>query len=185
MSEELDQAKEAMATAVKGLDQDFSRLNTGRPNASILDNVKVDYYGVPTPVSQVGAVKVPEGNLMTIEPWDKSLLGAVEKAILSANLGITPNNDGSGIIRLPFPAPTEERRREIVKECKAAAEQRRVAVRNARRDAKTKIERLKKDGEISEDEQHREEDQLQKITDDFIAQIDKALEIKEAEVMEI
>lgn len=174
-----------MATAVKGLDQDFSRLNTGRPNASILDNVKVDYYGVPTPVSQVGAVKVPEGNLMTIEPWDKSLLGAVEKAILSANLGITPNNDGSGIIRLPFPAPTEERRREIVKECKAAAEQRRVAVRNARRDAKTKIERLKKDGEISEDEQHREEDQLQKITDDFIAQIDKALEIKEAEVMEI
>lgn len=93
--------------------------------------MKVDYYGVPTPVSQVGAIKIPEGNLMTIEPWDKSLLGPVEKAILSANLGITPNNDGSGIIRLPFPAPTEERRREIVKECKAAAENRRVAVRNA------------------------------------------------------
>lgn len=120
-----------MARAVKALDQDFSKLNTGRPSASILDNVKVDYYGVPTPVSQVGAIKIPEGNLMTIEPWDKSLLGPVEKAILSANLGITPNNDGSGIIRLPFPAPTEERRREIVKECKAAAENRRVAVRNA------------------------------------------------------
>ena len=91
-----------MARAVKALDQDFSKLNTGRPSASILDNVKVDYYGVPTPVSQVGAIKIPEGNLMTIEPWDKSLLGPVEKAILSANLGITPNNDGSGIIRLPF-----------------------------------------------------------------------------------
>ena len=179
MSEELDQAKEAMARAVKALDQDFSKLNTGRPSASILDNVKVDYYGVATPVSQVGAIKIPEGNLMTIEPWDKSLLGPVEKAILSANLGITPNNDGSGIIRLPFPAPTEERRREIVKECKAAAE------RNARRDAKNKIERLKKDGEISEDEQHREEEQLQKITDDFIAKIDAALSVKEAEVMEI
>ena len=106
MSEELDQAKEAMTRAVKALDQDFSKLNTGRPSASILDNVKVDYYGVATPVSQVGAIKIPEGNLMTIEPWDKSLLGPVEKAILSANLGITPNNDGSGIIRLPFPAPT-------------------------------------------------------------------------------
>lgn len=185
MSEELDQAKEAMARAVKALDQDFSKLNTGRPSASILDNVKVDYYGVATPVSQVGAIKIPEGNLMTIEPWDKSLLGPVEKAILSANLGITLNNDGSGIIRLPFPAPTEERRREIVKECKAAAENRRVAVRNARRDAKNKIERLKKDGEISEDEQHREEEQLQKITDDFIAKIDAALSVKEAEVMEI
>ena len=158
MSEELDQAKEAMARAVKALDQDFSKLNTGRPSASILDNVKVDYYGVATPVSQVGAIKIPEGNLMTIEPWDKSLLGPVEKAILSANLGITPNNDGSGIIRLPFPAPT---------------------------DAKNKIERLKKDGEISEDEQHREEEQLQKITDDFIAKIDAALSVKEAEVMEI
>lgn len=122
---------------------------------------------------------------MTIEPWDKSLLGPVEKAILSANLGITPNNDGSGIIRLPFPAPTEERRREIVKECKAVAEQRRVAVRNARRDAKNKLERLKKDGEISEDELHRAEEQLQKVTDDFIAQIDAALSVKEAEVMEI
>ena len=185
MSEELDQAKEAMERALKGLDQDFSKLHTGRPSASILDNVKVDYYGVPTPVSQVGAVKIPEGNLMTIEPWDKSLLGAVEKAILSANLGITPNNDGSGIIRLPFPAPTEERRREIVKECRSVAEQRRVAVRNARRDAKNKIERLKKDAEISEDEQHREEEKLQKITDEYIAKIDAALAQKEAEVMEI
>ena len=185
MSEELDQAKEAMTRVVKALDQDFSKLHTGRPSAAILDNVKVDYYGVATPVSQVGAIKIPEGNLMTIEPWDKSLLGPVEKAILSANLGITPNNDGSGIIRLPFPAPTEERRREIVKECKAVAEQRRVAVRNARRDAKNKLERLKKDGEISEDELHRAEEQLQKVTDDFIAQIDAALSVKEAEVMEI
>lgn len=185
MSEELDQARESMEKAVKALEHDFSKLHTGRPSPNILDDVKVDYYGTATPVSQVGAVKVPEGNLMTIEPWDKSLLGAIEKAIIAANLGITPNNDGSGIIRLPFPAPTEERRRELVKECRAAAEARRVNVRNARRDAKGKLERLEKEGELSEDELHREEASLQKLTDEYVAKIDKALAEKEAEVMEI
>lgn len=185
MSEELDAAKAAMEKAVSSLDHDFAGLRTGRPSAAILDDVKVDYYGVPTPVSQVGAIKVPEGNLMTIEPWDKSLVNSIEKAILSANLGVTPNNDGSGIIRLPFPAPTEERRKEIVKECRNVAEQRRVAVRNARRDAKNKIDRLKKDGELSEDDQRREEDQLQKLTDEYVAKIDAKLAEKEAEVMEI
>ena len=185
MSEELDAAKAAMEKALSGLDHDFAGLRTGRPTPAMLDDVKVDYYGVPTPVSQVGAIKVPEGNLMTIEPWDKSIVNSIEKAILAANLGITPNNDGSGIIRLPFPAPTEERRKEIVKECRNVAEQRRVAVRNARRDAKGKIDRLKKDGEISEDEQRREEDQLQKLTDEYVAKIDAKLAEKEAEVMEI
>ena len=185
MSEELDAAKEAMEKAVSGLDHDFAGLRTGRPSPALLEEVKVDYYGVPTPITQVGAVKVPEGNLMTIEPWDKSIVNAIEKAILAANLGVTPNNDGSGIIRLPFPAPTEERRKEIVKECRERAEQRRVGVRNARRDAKSKIDRLKKDGDISEDEQHREEDQLQKLTDGYIAKIDAKLAEKEAEVMEI
>lgn len=185
MSEELDAAKAAMEKALSGLDHDFSTLRTGRPSPAILEDVKVDYYGVPTPITQVGAVKVPEGNLMTIEPWDKSIANAIEKAILAANIGVTPNNDGSGIIRLPFPAPTEERRREIVKECRDRAEQRRVAVRNARRDANSKIDRLKKDGELSEDEQRREEDQVQKLTDEFISKIDAKLSEKEAEVMEI
>lgn len=185
MSEELDAARAAMEKAVDALDHDFASLRTGRPSAALLDEVKVDYYGVPTPVSQVGAVKIPEGNLMTIEPWDKSIANSIEKAILAANLGVTPNNDGSGIIRLPFPAPTEERRKEIVKECRSVAEQYRVTVRNARRDAKSKIDRLKKDGEIGEDEQRREEDRLQKLTDEFVAKIDAKLAEKEAEVMEI
>jgi ribosome recycling factor len=185
MSEELDQAKASMEKSLKALDHDFSSLRTGRPSVGILEDVKVDYYGVPTPITQVGAVKVPEGNLMTIEPWDKSIATAIEKAILAANLGVTPNNDGSGVIRLPFPAPTEERRKEIVKECRNVAEQHRITVRNARRDAKTKIDRLKKDGEIGEDEQRREEEQLQKLTDGFVDKIDTALAAKEAEVMEI
>ena len=185
MSEELDVAKAGMDKALKALEHDFVSLRSGRPSPSILDDVKVDYYGVPTPISQVGAIKVPEGNLMTVEPWDKSIAGAIEKAILAANIGVTPNNDGSGVIRLPFPAPTEERRKEIVKECRNVAEQYRIAVRNARRDAKGKLERAKKDGDIGEDEQRREEDKLQKLTDEYIAKIDKALAEKEAEVMEI
>ena len=185
MSEELDQAKEAMARAVKALDQDFSKLNTGRPSASILDNVKVDYYGVATPVSQVGAIKIPEGNLMTIEPWDKSLLGPVEKAILSANLGITPNNDGSGIIRLPFPAPTEERRREIVKECKAAAENRRVAVRNARRDAIEGLKKAVKNDGMPEDAQKNAEEKVQKIHDKYLKKIDEVFAAKEKEILTV
>lgn len=180
-----DQAKEGMEKALKSLEHDFATLRTGRPSPSILENVKVDYYGTPTPVTQVGAVKTPEAHLMTIEPWDKSLVNAIEKAIIASNLGVTPNNDGSGILRLPFPAPTEERRKEIVKECRAAAEKARVGVRNARRDAKNKMERAKKDGEVSEDDLHRFEDQLQKLTDDYVAKVDARLADKEAEVMEI
>ncbi len=182
---ETDQAKEGMEKALKSLDHEFLNLRTGRPSTAMLEEIKVDYYGSPTPITQVGAVKVPEAHLMTIEPWDKSILNAVEKAILASNLGVTPNNDGSGVIRLPFPAPTEERRKEIVKECRAAAERARVSVRNARRDAKTKMERAKKEGEISEDELHRFEDQIQKLTDEYVAKVDGRLAEKEAEVMEI
>lgn len=180
-----DQAKEAMEKAIKALEHDFVSLRTGRPSAAVLDDVTVDYYGVPTPVTQVAAIKVPEAHLMTIEPWDKGITGAIEKAIIASNLGITPNNDGSGVLRLPFPAPTEERRREIVKECRAVAEKARVSVRNARRDAKGKMERAKKEGEITEDDLHRFEDELQKLTDSYVAKVDAHLATKEAEVMEI
>ena len=180
-----DQAKAGMEKALKALGHEFLNLRTGRPSSGLLEEITVDYYGVPTPITQVAAVKVPEAHLMTIEPWDKSIVNAVEKAILASNLGVTPNNDGSGTIRLPFPAPTEERRKEIVKECRAAAERARVAVRNARRDAKTKMERAKKDGDISEDDLHRFEEQLQKLTDEYVAKVDEQLEAKEAEVMEI
>jgi ribosome recycling factor len=182
---EIDQAKESMEKALKSLDHEFGTLRTGRPNASVLEDITVDYYGVPTPITQVAAIKVPDAHLMTIEPWDKSIVNAVEKAILASNLGITPNNDGSGTIRLPFPAPTEERRLEIVKECRSVAERARVSVRNARRDAKGKLERSQKDGDISEDELHRFEEQLQKLTDEYVAKVDEKLKVKEAEVMEI
>ena len=182
---ETDKAQESMEKALKSLEHDFSLLRTGRPSTALLEEIKVDYYGVPTPITQVAAIKVPEAHLMTIEPWDKALVNAIEKAIIAANIGITPNNDGSGILRLPFPAPTEERRKEIVKECRAAAERARVAVRNARRDAKGKMERAKKEGEVSEDELHRFEEQLQKLTDEYVGKVDARLSEKEAEVMEI
>ena len=182
---ELDQAREAMEKAVGSLEHEFGLLRTGRPSAAILEGIKVDYYGVPTPITQVAAVKVPEAHLMTIEPWDKALTNAIERAIIAANIGITPNNNGAGVIRLPFPAPTEERRKEIVKECRSVAERARVSVRNARRDAKTKMERAKKDGDIGEDDLHRFDGEIQKLTDEYVAKIDARLAEKEAEVMEI
>lgn len=184
MSEQ-DEAKEAMEKALDHMHHEFTMLRTGRPSVAILEDVKVDYYGVPTPITQVAAIKTPEAHLMTIEPWDKSITNAIEHAIIAANLGITPNNDGSGVLRLPFPAPTEERRKEIVKECREKAEEARVGVRNARRDARSKLERSEKDGDISEDDLRREEDKLQKLTDSYVAKVDAALKEKEAEVMEI
>ena len=141
----------------------------------------VDYYGQPTPITQLAAVKVPEASMLVVEPWDKSSLRAIEKAIESSDLGITPSNDGV-CIRLPFPKPTEERRRELVKECKELAEEARVAVRNVRRDVNGKIER---DEELSDDEQSREKKAVQKLTDAYVAKVDDLLKTKSAEVMEI
>ena len=152
-----------------------------RRNANILADIKVDYYGQPTPVTQLAGVKVPEASMLVVEPWDKSSLRAIEKAIESSDLGITPSNDGV-CIRLPFPRPTEERRRELAKECSQMAEDSRVAVRNARRDANARIER---DEELSEDEQTREKKRIQKLTDTYVAKVDELLKAKTAEVMEI
>ena len=185
MSDTTKQARENMDKTISALKRDFSSLRTGRANAAILDDITVDYYGVATPISQVAAVKTPEAQLLTIEPWDKSIANAIEKAILASQLGVTPNNDGSGTIRLPFPSPTEERRREIVKDCKDVAERARVAVRNIRRDIKNTLAKQQKDGDLSEDEQRRAEDDLQKVTDEYIGKIDALLKDKEAEVMEI
>ena len=185
MSEYTDNAKKHMEKTIEALKREFASLRTGRPSPAVLDSITVDYYGTPTPISQVAAIKVPEGNLMTVEPWDKSIVNAVEKAIMASNLGITPSNNGSGLIRLPFPAPTEERRKEIVKECKATAEKARVAVRNARKDARNKIDRAKKDNELTEDDVRGEEDALQKLTDKYVKKVDELLAEKEAEVMEI
>ncbi len=184
MSEITSAAKLAMEKSLESLSHNFMKVRTGRANANSLNGIMVDYYGVPTPVTQLAGIKAPEAHLLVIEPWDKSVLNAIEKAILASDLGITPSNDGS-VVRLPFPAPTEERRRELVKECHALAEEARVSVRNARRDANTKLDKLSKDSEISEDEAYREKDEVQKLTDSFIAKVDEALKAKEAEVMEV
>ena len=170
-----------MDKTIDSLKHNFGKIRTGRANANILSDITVDYYGVPTPVSQVAAVKTPEAHLLVVEPWDKSLLNAIVKAIGASDLGITPNSDGS-VVRLPFPAPTEERRLALVKECREVAEQARVAIRNIRRDFNNKLER---DEDLTEDDVHREQGKIQKHTDAYIAKIDEMLKAKEAEVMEI
>lgn len=181
MSELSKYASEHMEKCISALSHNFSKVRTGRANPQILDDISVDYYGQPTPISQVAAIKVPEASLISIEPWDKSILSAIAKAIESSDLGITPNNDGN-CLRLPFPRPTEERRRELAKECRSLAEDARIAVRNVRRDANNKADR---DEELSEDERRREQAHIQKLTDSYIEKIDELLKNKESEVMEI
>lgn len=172
---------EHMDKTIDSLKHNFAKVRTGRANANILSDITVDYYGVATPISQVAAVKTPEAHMLVIEPWDKALVNAIVKAVSASDLGITPSSDGS-IVRLPFPAPTEERRRELVKECRDIAEQARVAIRNIRRDFNNKIER---DEELTEDEVRREQAKVQKYTDEYIAKIDELFKSKESEVMEI
>lgn len=172
---------EHMDKTIESLKHNFAKVRTGRANANILSDITVDYYGVATPISQVAAVKTPEAHMLVIEPWDKALVNAIVKAVSASDLGITPSSDGS-IVRLPFPAPTEERRRELVKECREIAEQARVAIRNIRRDFNNKIER---DEELTEDEVRREQAKVQKYTDEYIAKIDELFKSKESEVMEI
>ena len=172
---------EHMDKTIESLKHNFAKVRTGRANANILSDITVDYYGVATPISQVAAVKTPEAHMLVIEPWDKALVNAIVKAVSASDLGITPSSDGS-IVRLPFPAPTEERRRELVKECRDIAEQARVAIRNIRRDFNNKIER---DEELTEDEVRREQAKVQKYTDEYITKIDELFKSKESEVMEI
>lgn len=181
MSEYTDNATEDMDFSIEVLKEKFAKVRTGRANANILSDIRVDYYGAPTPINQLAAIKVPEAHVLVVEPWDKSSILAVEKAIANSDLGITPTNTGTAI-RLPFPAPTEERRRELVKECRQLAEECRVAIRNARRNANGKIERSE---ELTEDDEKREKEQVQKITDAHIKIVDDLLKNKEAEVMEI
>ncbi len=181
MSQYTDRAEKNMGKCIDTLKANFARVRTGRANAQILAPIMVDYYGQPTPITQLAGIKVPEASMLVVEPWDKSALRAIEKAIESSDLGITPSNDGTSI-RLPFPKPTEERRKELVKECKELAEEARVSVRNVRRDVNGKIER---DEELSDDEQSREKKAVQKLTDSYVAKIDEMLKTKSAEVMEI
>ena len=184
MSEYTDMCKERMGKCIDALKSNFSRVRTGRANPHILDSIKVDYYGVPTPIVQLAGVKVPEASMLVIEPWDKSSLRSIERAIMDSDLGITPSNDGV-CIRLPFPKPTEERRRELVKDCNKYAEQAKVSIRNVRRDINDEVELMKEEGEITEDDLAREKKAIQKETDAFTAKVDELLKTKTAEVMEI
>ncbi|MGI6590629.1 MAG: ribosome recycling factor [Eggerthellaceae bacterium] len=178
------EAEEGMKKALKSLETAFASVRTGRANALVLDKIKVDYYGVPTPINQMAAIKTPDAHMLIIEPWDKGTLGGIEHAIMESNLGVTPNNDGT-CIRLPFPSLTEERRKELAKECHKYAEEARVAVRNVRRDANSSVEKEQKAGDISEDDQRRAEASIQKLTDSYIKKVDDLLKKKESEVMSI
>lgn len=184
ISEIIATTKEHMDKSVKALSNEFMTVRTGRASASVLDRISVDYYGTPTPITQLAGVKSPEAHMLVVEPWDKSILSAVEKAIMASDLGINPSNDGT-VIRLPFPAPTEERRKDLVKQCRKLTEDARIAVRNIRRDANTKLDRAKKEGDVSEDDVKRAEDEVQKLTDATIKHMDELLTHKEAEVMEV
>lgn len=180
----LKEATEHMDKTHAALLHEFATVRTGRASAAIFDKILVDVYGSSMPLNQVAGIKTPEPQLLVIEPWDKSALHAIEKAIQGSDLGLNPSNDGV-VIRVPFPALNEERRRELVKLCKGYAEEARVAVRNIRRDANHRIERLSKDSEISEDDARRAETEIQKLTDAHIKDIDEALKRKEAEIMEV
>lgn len=184
VDEILMDTEERMTKAIASLKDNFAVVRTGRANAMVLDRIMVDYYGVATPINQMAGIKTPDAHMLVIEPWDKAVLKDIERAILESDLGVTPNNDGS-VIRLPFPQLTEERRKELAKQCRTYAEESRVAVRNARRDANTAIEKAQKNDGLPEDEAKRAEDEVQKLTDKYIAEIDATVKAKEAEVMEV
>jgi len=173
-----------MEKTLESLSYQFASVRTGRASAAMLERIQVDYYGTLTPITQMAGVKSPDAHLLVIEPWDKNSLKDIEKAILASDLGITPSNDGH-IIRLPFPPLTEERRKELVKQCKQIAEDAKVSIRNTRRDANTKLERLIKDESLSEDEERSAEEEVQRLTDLHVEKINQALKNKEAEVMEV
>lgn len=177
-------AEHKMEQAVTHLKDDLAGIRTGRATPAVLNRVTVEYYGTPVPLNQLAGVTVPEPRLLQVQPFDKNAIGAIEKAILASDLGITPSNDG-GVIRLAFPPLTEERRKELVKQVHHRAEEGRVAVRNIRRHAKDDMEKLERDGAISEDELIRAEKELQKLTDRFVAEIDQIQDHKEQELMEV
>ena len=180
----LRSADEKMRKAAHVTHDDLNRLRTGRASPAFVETLAIDAYGTTTPLNQLASINVPEPRLLVIQPYDKSTIGAIEKAIMASDLGVTPSNDGN-VIRLPFPQLTEERRKELVKIAHQRAEEGRVAVRNVRRHAKEDLERLQKDGNISEDELRRAEKDLQKETDQHVAEIDKLLETKEKELWEV
>ena len=176
--------KDKMSKTIDNLMERLSEVRAGRANPSILNKVKIDYYGTQTPINQVAGISVPEARMIMIQPWDVSILKEIERAILASEIGINPNNDGK-VIRLVFPELNEERRKELVKEIKKYAEDAKVVIRNARRDGIDKAKAMQKNGEMTEDELKAAETEIQKITDKNVEEIDKIIESKEAEIMSI
>lgn len=184
MNELIKNTEEKMRKSIDALEREYKSIRAGRANAAVLDRVMVDYYGVPTPVQQMAAVSVPEARTLLIAPWDKSTLKDIEKAILTSEIGINPQNDGTSI-RLNFPPLTEERRKDIVKDIRKKGEDAKVAVRNQRRDALDRLKALKKNNTITEDDEANGEKKIQNLTDKFCKEIDEIQGIKEKEIMEI
>jgi ribosome recycling factor len=173
-----------MERSVEALRRDLARIRTGRASLALLDGIKINYYGTATPLNQVATLSVPESRLITIQPWDKTQLGTIEKTIQSSDLGLTPTNDGT-LIRLAIPALTAERRKELVRQVKKIGEESKIALRNVRRDGNETLKSLEKDKLVSEDDMRRGQEQVQKITDRYIANVDDILQTKEHEVMEV
>lgn len=184
MYEPLKIAEEKMEKTLNALAEDYVTIRAGRANPSVLNKITVDYYGSPTPLQQVANISVPEARLLVIQPWDRSLIKAIEKAIQASDVGINPSNDGT-VIRLLFPELTEERRKELSKDVKKKGEAAKVAIRNIRRDCVDTIKKAQKAGEITEDDQKKDEDDAQKLTDKFIDKVDKAVEAKTKEIMTV
>lgn len=180
----IDQTRERMSKAIQALSRELSTIRAGRASSSLLDKITVDYYGAPTPINQIAGIATPEARLLTIQPYDKSALGDIEKAIQKSDLGITPSNDGT-VIRIAIPALTEERRKDLVKLVKKEAEEAKVGIRNIRRDANEDLKKLEKKGEITEDDLRGFSEDVQKLTDDHIVKIDQITKDKEKEILEV
>ena len=182
--EELKKYEEKMNKTLVVLEEEFGAIRAGRANPHVLDKIKVDYYGTPTPLQQVGNISVPEARMIVIQPWEKSLIKPIEKAILTSELGINPNNDGNAI-RLIFPELTEDRRKELAKDVKKKGDQAKVAIRNIRRDAMDAFKKMEKSGDMSEDDRDLAEEKMQKLTDTMVEKVDKAVETKTKEIMTV
>jgi len=178
------ETNDRMSKTVDNFKKELSRIRTGRASPSLLEGITVEYYGSPMPVNQVATITIPEARLILVQPWEKNMLGPIEKAIQASDLGLNPQNDGN-LIRLPIPALTEERRKELYKTCKKSSEDSKIAIRNIRRDSNDKLKKAEKDKEITQDEQKKSLDEIQKLTDTFIKAIDEQLGIKEKEIMEV
>ncbi len=180
----LEEAKDHMDKSIDHLGQELHAIRAGRATPSMLDNVRVDYYGTSTPLNQMASVSAPQHDLIVVQPWDKSVLSLVEKAIIAANLGLNPGNDGA-LIRVPVPPLSEERRKDLVKAARSRGEETKIAIRNIRRHARDEIKKTQEGEKLSEDMRYEAEDQLQKMTDEYIDRIDKGLDRKENEIMEV